>query len=146
MSKIIVNDPIDGCCEGELSFKSTKELYGYLFRKTDGIMRKYNPCNVLKGKCVGGEFCCSGCEYNGNTGCTVESLACKLWLCDKVIPKIPKQDMQNLRSISLIAMEYRLLIARGSYDDLMSRTQKPLCGWKLPFGAIITIPIVRKNM
>lgn len=59
------------------------ELYDELYLKAQQVLDQYNPCNISSdGKsCTGGTPCCGGCEHLGLRGCTVQSLACKFWLC-----------------------------------------------------------------
>lgn len=53
----------------------------------DDFLKKHNPCNIRPSAsghgvdCNGGHGCCHGCRHLGDGGCTVESLACKMWLC-----------------------------------------------------------------
>ncbi len=64
------------------------QLYDILFAVGQQIMDHYNPCEWQNGKCRrmrlseddGG--CCVGCYHLSRSGCTVQSLACKLWLCE----------------------------------------------------------------
>lgn len=77
--------------------------YRQACRILDRVRDRYNPCeihikngvHVCKGKKspivaynpVTGEeqkspLCCYYCQYLTNNGCSVESLACKMWYCD----------------------------------------------------------------
>lgn len=64
------------------------QLYDILLTLGQQTMDDYDPCDWRNGKCRrmrsskddGG--CCEGCEHLSQQGCTVQSLACKLWLCE----------------------------------------------------------------
>ena len=65
------------------------QLYDILITLGQQILDYYNPCDWRDGKCRrmrspgGDKGCCAGCEHLGAEGCTVNSLACKLWLCEE---------------------------------------------------------------
>jgi hypothetical protein len=75
-----------------------KILYDLLCIKADKLIKQYNPCNIrveqtdfLFGRVVcnnkymchikGENLCCGSCKYLGKTGCTTNSLGCKLGMC-----------------------------------------------------------------
>jgi hypothetical protein len=60
------------------------ELYYNLCGRVDKLLLKYNPCKIIDRKCLRGHFCCHECTYLIHDQCSVNSLACKLWLCDYV--------------------------------------------------------------
>ncbi len=67
-----------------------RELYDVLIALGQLTLNQYNPCDWINEKCRRmrsskndkDEGCCVECEHLGANGCTVESLACKLWLCE----------------------------------------------------------------
>jgi hypothetical protein len=64
------------------------QLYEVLIAIGQQALDYYNPCDWRNGKCrrmrssEDDEGCCGGCQHLGDEGCTVESLGCKLWLCE----------------------------------------------------------------
>ena len=68
--------------------ETKEELYDILLNVAQQIIDHYNPCDWRDGKCrrmrsskTETEGCCEGCKHLGKNGCTVKSLACKLWMC-----------------------------------------------------------------
>ena len=65
------------------------QLYDILIALGQQTLDRYNPCEWRNGKCrkmrssKGEKGCCEGCGHLGAEGCTVQSLACILWLCDE---------------------------------------------------------------
>ena len=70
--------------------KSMEEEYDRLYLKACKIIAKYKPCIIKNGKCIAGEPCCRGCNHLEDSGCTVDSLICKLYLCNKARDENPK--------------------------------------------------------
>jgi hypothetical protein len=72
----------------KLKLEAKGQLYDILLAIGQQILDYHNPCDWRYGKCRrmrsskedGG--CCEGCKHLGLKGCTVESLACRLWLCE----------------------------------------------------------------
>ncbi len=72
-----------------MNIEAKEEVYDILFNIGKQIIDHYNPCQWKNGKCgrmrsseTETEVCCKGCQHLGENGCTVKSLACKLWLCE----------------------------------------------------------------
>lgn len=70
--------------------------YDELYAQADAVLKRHNPCQIRKEadgtfSCEdsrthpagsrGSQLCCGGCEHLGPQGCTVKSLACKVWTC-----------------------------------------------------------------
>jgi hypothetical protein len=82
-----------------LKIKSVKEasrLYDTLYELGQEVLDKYKPCIDCK------TYCCDGCKYLSSKGCTVKSLACKLWLCSNIAYRniLASKEISKLRSIS----------------------------------------------
>lgn len=63
-------------------------LYDTLYDEACEVLKKYSPCNIKYDAACGltctymtPNRCCEGCKHHSDTGCTVRSLACKLYLC-----------------------------------------------------------------
>ena len=65
--------------------ETKSEAYDRLFAEGQAVLNKYNPCKWENGKCAGlPDGCCGGCEHLTPTGCAVNALGCKLWLCGTI--------------------------------------------------------------
>ena len=75
----------------QLSIKTKRRLYRALCAKLEKYHSILDPCGfkaLNSGRCRHGISCChSGgtCEYLSDSGCTVHSLSCLLWLCQDAI-------------------------------------------------------------
>ena len=59
--------------------------------------------------------CCDGCKHLTNTGCSIKSLSCKLWLCGpKLRDKLSDDQKMTLTTISRIATHLGMQILRGN--------------------------------
>jgi hypothetical protein len=86
-----------------------QDLYSELYREGEQVLRDNNPCKIQGGKCMAGEFCCGGCKHLGPNGCTVEALACKLWLCYKATTTAEgARTIAQFKVIKLIAVEHKV--------------------------------------
>ncbi len=74
--------------EHKLKSEARGQLYDILMAIGQRILDYYNPCDWRDGKCRrmrssrDDQGCCEGCEHLGPTGCRIQSLACRLWLCE----------------------------------------------------------------
>lgn len=67
--------------QGEIIHLSS--MYDLLYKRASLAMKILDPCRIKAGTCLRGDFCCRDCFHLGRNGCTVEALACKVWLCRK---------------------------------------------------------------
>ena len=98
-----------------------EKLYDQLYDEAVQLFKKYNYCNVKDGICGRGQnggtnFCCNGCEYLSNNGCTVKALWCKLSICDSAY-RMPNEFYDTQYKLLKIAKSYNLLVYRGSKKD-----------------------------
>lgn len=100
------------------------ELHNKLYAYADKLIKKHNPCKIKNGKCIQGSFCCHGCKYLTEKGCSVKCLWCKLWLC-YYIHQQPEHRLlsSKLRRIGRVAVKHRLIVQRGSEKDLIKQLQ-----------------------
>jgi len=74
--------------QGKLKLEAKGQLYDILLAIGQQTLDYYNPCDWRNEKCRrmrssrNDEGCCEVCEHLGPNGCTVQSLGCKLWLCE----------------------------------------------------------------
>lgn len=97
-----------------IPFPILQQNYDELYQRGKAVLEKYNLCKIRREadgsvSCFssrkgnhGPGLCCSGCRHLGDQGCTVESLACKLWLCyDLQQTRLGKKVQQELDAIKL---------------------------------------------
>lgn len=79
-----------------------ERVYSSLYQQGGAFLKMYNPCQITGKECTRGnvDWCCSGCPDLGPNGCTVEALACKLWLCEEARKHSPEA------AIALKALSY----------------------------------------
>lgn len=74
-----------------LSTPVKKVIYMALYESGQQVINKYNPCQIKDGECAAGKgrlaTCCGGCEHLTPTGCGVQALTCKLYLCPTLTHK-----------------------------------------------------------
>jgi hypothetical protein len=92
-----------------MDLEAKEELYDILFNIGQQIIDHYGPCDWRHGKCSrmrssepDTEVCCKGCEHLDEKGCTVKSLACKLWLCGNLSNGF-KECMTELKILRTVA-------------------------------------------
>ncbi len=74
--------------QNKLKLETKGQLYDILLAIGQQTLDYYNPCDWSNGKCRSMRLskddggCCEGCKHLSPKGCTVQSLACKLWLCE----------------------------------------------------------------
>lgn len=105
-----------------------KTLYHSFYKEGQAVLDKHNPCNFHTGpdgrvRCADGpNGCCGGCKHLTPTGCSVESLACKLWLCYTARQANPEAANElraikdKARYVHEVPMGYR-----ASFEDNFSR-------------------------
>lgn len=103
--------------------ESKKILYMTLFNEGNKVLKAYNPCQIKDGTCAGSYkddigLCCNGCKHLGPLGCTVESLMCKLWLCQGIIQTpAGKSAILRLNQLHHVARASGVpLVMRSSFE------------------------------
>jgi hypothetical protein len=92
-----------------LTKKQLAIVYDCLYEKADEIIKRYDPCRFTDGRCVGQNGgCCGGCKHLSNNGCTIQCLACKTWLCNKI--KDDPQHMKLRTELALLRVRYHYFI------------------------------------
>lgn len=109
----------------QLDNNTKRQLYRQLCREADELLKKLSPCYIHQGRCYrtlfysNREMCCKHCVYLRDTGCTVRSLVCKLWLCDEVIEVVDKKFIDKAKNIFERALKYDLVMFRACEDDVI---------------------------
>jgi len=92
-----------------MDLKSKEELYDILYNIGEQILNHYDPCGWRAGECrrmrssePDAEVCCKECAHLAKNGCTVKSLACKLWLCGDPSNQF-KECVNELKIVRMVA-------------------------------------------
>ena len=114
-----------------------EDIYDALYQAGKKILES-NPCNIQTSAAGttwhGGKLpncCCVGCKHLGPTGCTVESLACKLHLC-YMVPKDKDAQFIALRLLKETARLHGVpLLARGDKDQTLGVDKNRSGCWEM---------------
>ena len=88
-----------------------------------------------------GTFCCHGCEHLGPRGCTVESLYCRLWICEPLqsahIKRVdghrrPSPTEAALRKLRRMAEADGFMVFRGTKEESLEKALRKQA--RLPRG------------
>jgi hypothetical protein len=98
------------------------DLYSRFYQEGSRALKTHDPCKWSNGQCAAGTHgCCQGCKHLGPEGCTVEALACKLWLCYEVSRRPENQavviELRTLRSAAAAAIGVPFLHVRASKEE-----------------------------
>ena len=101
-------------------------LYDRLYALAGKVLDKHKPCESC-GRCTyfGGSVsgCCRGCPFLKETGCSIQSLGCKLWLChdERLIPwKLHPRVRHQLKRLERIADKHGINFARAAKEEVLS--------------------------
>ena len=117
-----------------------EKKFDQLYAEADKAMLHANPCKVIAGQClsmreypenhINEPFCCTGCKHLGPTGCTVQSIHCRLWVCapidnENISRKYGKRVLSplftELRRIKKEAQKYHFMIWRGTKEESIEK-------------------------
>ena len=113
------------------AIKELSKIYDDLYEQGQKIIDTFNPCEISNDKCARvvdsrfglsqpfGYFCCQGCKYLGETGCTTKSLWCKLWLCYSRTEK-HKECSKQLDRIHLLSHILGFFDGRRSKEQTLT--------------------------
>lgn len=105
----------------KLKERDRSEVYDRLVRLADRILAKHNVCGSCPVGCASQKntraWCCNGCPKLGPNGCTVQALACKLWLCTSESFSLPYKVYGRLMRIRAIAVHYKLYVGRANKEE-----------------------------
>lgn len=107
---------------------SLAKIYEELCKKADGLLQKHNPCRwdaVNKDCARGTQGCCNGCELLSESGCTINSLSCKLWVCPCISDTLPEDTRREFVRLWDVAQEYNLLTFRGGAAESIRNAKFP---------------------
>lgn len=116
--------------------RNRADVYDRLYVLADKLLKRTNACATCPVGCHGKDVmpskigCCFGCPHSGPQGCTVESLACKLWLCSRELgglrslmrPGLLERKLDRLRRI---AEHYNIYVARASKEESLANGYDP---------------------
>lgn len=113
-----------------------EQLYDRLYAIAERILAKHQPCARCKSPCAYfsnkspvRSGCCTNCPFLGADGCTIKSLACKLWLCDAAAGEWPINKKMHLMSRQLsrlreIAIVHHIHYARATREEALEAKEK----------------------
>lgn len=118
-----------------LKERDRAEVYDKLVRLADKVLAKYQPCAKCPVGCSTQRFtkawCCSGCPNLGPKGCTVNSLACKIWVCRNhmMLAKVSAKErkcFRRLDRLERIARHYQLYVGRAGKEKSLELGAKSI--------------------
>lgn len=105
-----------------------QRAYSSMCRVLDRLHKELNVCGWQDNQCRRPyRQCCqweSVCEHLSDTGCSVESLPCKLWLCDKAIAYLKPIAANRAHPLHKTCIRY--LTLRERYEALCRAFDIPL--------------------
>lgn len=108
--------------------RTRSEVYDRLYVLASKMLDRYQPCQRCPTPCAyfGGKRsgCCTGCPFAGPTGCTVQSLGCKFWLCGEAEWYASSHLLARLRLLRRIARKYNVDYARATKDEVLQLTEE----------------------
>ena len=133
-----------GLCISRAPMKHSRRFleqkYDSLYKSATAVLEKHDPCQIQKGQCYSmrtapenhknAPFCCTGCVYLKADGCSVESLFCKLWVCDPLHAANKTKEhglvkksklLVELAALRKSAVKYNLHLFRGSKEDNVAK-------------------------
>ena len=98
-------------------------MYYKLFDEFSYLIAQYDPCqwqnktcqvNRLEGTNNG---CCQVCSNNTTVGCSIQSLGCKAFLCEKAFNSLPEDGKKKWRELVEIKEKYLRVGLREGYNN-----------------------------
>lgn len=96
-----------------------------------------NTCTFVDGQCGSQQYpngCCTRCTHLAPEagGCQVNSLVCKLWMCDHLRDTLPEETLTRLQEIWNEARPLGMLVVRDEPEHASTwavRVQEPCGRW-----------------
>jgi hypothetical protein len=125
-----------------LSRASLEKRFDRLYAQSEQVLGKYQPCQIRDGSCYSMRtdpqrhvrmkmaFCCGGCQHLGPQGCTVESIHCKLFICEPLEKlhikrkdgrRVPSPLVKALRRLIAQADKYAFRVFRGTREESIQK-------------------------
>jgi hypothetical protein len=117
-----------------------EKKFDELYAGANAVLKGHNPCQIRGGACYSMRhfpeqhknepFCCTGCKHLGPEGCTVESLYCRLWICEPLERlhikrrkgvRVPDGLVKALRALRKRADHFGLQVFRGTKEDSIAK-------------------------
>ncbi len=100
------------------------KVHSQLYRLASRLLTRHKACATCKVGCPTRQYtmswCCKGCPHLSPQGCTVEALACKLWLCYREEDRQREGRLEaRLRRLQAIAVHYSVYVPRGSKEQAL---------------------------
>jgi hypothetical protein len=125
-----------------LSRAALEKRFDRLYAEAGRLLGVHQPCAIRDGSCYSMRtdperhrrmrmaFCCGGCTHLGPQGCTVESLHCKLFICEPLEKlHIRRKDgrrvysplVKALRRLTAQADKYAFRVFRGTREESIQK-------------------------
>jgi hypothetical protein len=125
-----------------LSRASLERRFDRLYEQASRLLGRHQPCAIHDGSCYSMRsdpqrhrrmkmaFCCGGCAHLGPQGCTVESLHCKLFICEPLEKlHIKRKDGRRVHSPLVVALrkltaqadKYAFRVFRGTREESIQK-------------------------
>lgn len=113
-----------------------KKAIEYVYDYINKNLKILDKCNFTDGKCIGNRLCKSvhsinGCCYKRgktcnfltNDGCSIQSISCKLFLCEYLEKKYGKIKLSEIFPVKKLFNKKQIFIIKNSFfvnnDDLV---------------------------
>lgn len=110
------------CSKVDLLIGAKKELYYALYDAFSKILIDHNPCKFIEDTCFWNRDtntnngCCRVCAKNTRRGCSIQSLGCRAFLCDKAFYNLPQEVQEEWRELTAIKDKYFEEKLRDDYN------------------------------
>lgn len=109
----------------KLKERDRSQVYDQLYALAAKVLTRMNACATCPVSCKKDLFhhhyskswCCGGCPNLGPTGCTVQALGCKLWICPAEKRRQNPIWKSRLRKLAEIADHYGIHMARATKEE-----------------------------
>jgi hypothetical protein len=106
------------------SLEQRSQKYDELYERSSKILVEFNPCKIENEICIQGRngecnFCCDGCSYLSDKGCTVQCLYCRTWVCETAAKNMSSEKYKIFNKLMT-----QIDDEAKKYDIFMFRTEK----------------------
>jgi hypothetical protein len=104
----------------QIDTTTVRSKYLEHYHELQDLFVKYDVCKLNNGQCAFGVPCCrDDCKHLTETGCTIKSLACKLWVCDYTRSTRSKELIDKQIEVFKYYKKHHMpLIIRESFEQL----------------------------
>lgn len=120
-------------------------IYDRLYERAMELSKK-NYCQVKCGNCIRGRkkqingpaWCCEGCKFLTATGCSINALTCRVWICSSANLHITKKlapTRDKLRHLEQLVHKFGFFGNRYTKEQSLAKAMKTFAvkAWR-PYG------------